>query len=223
MRKNSMTALVAGLLASGGAFAQTAPASTSTQPVPGPNTAQATTPGSTTTQPVLGPATAQATPPANTGPQPLPGSGTVPAPPAGTSTGPIPDRVPGGSRPTAAPAQRLAGGAASPSAAAPGQRSGRAHDINPSSMPWGSRAGDAPGMQPRNNTPGATAQEVNPSPMPWGSRAGDAPGMMPGPRPQLGGAPAAAGIAPDASALMPRSGSFASPPASAPATGAPTR
>ncbi|SFK74002.1 hypothetical protein [Falsiroseomonas stagni] len=48
---------------------------------------------------------------------------------------------------------------------------------NPSSMPQGSRAGDAPGMN--SATPGQrpTAQQVNPSPMPPGSRANQAPGM----------------------------------------------
>ncbi len=219
MRKHSMTVLVAGLLASGGAFAQTAPANTSTQPVPGPNTAQATTPGSTTTRPVPAPTTAQATPPANTNPQPIPGPGTVPAAPSRSSTATQP--APSASTP---PAQPLASAVPAQPAAAPGQRSATAHDINPSSMPWGSRAGDAPGMQPRNNTPGAMAQEVNPSPMPWGSRAGDAPGMSPAPGPhQRGVAPASVGTAADASALMPRSGSFAAPATSAPATGAPTR
>jgi hypothetical protein len=51
---------------------------------------------------------------------------------------------------------------------------------NPSSMPQGSRAGDAPGMNSGNPGQGGqrpTAQQVNPSPMPPGSRANQAPGM----------------------------------------------
>jgi hypothetical protein len=51
---------------------------------------------------------------------------------------------------------------------------------NPSSMPQGSRAGEAPGMNPGNPGSagqGTTAQQVNPSPMPPGSRANQAPGM----------------------------------------------
>ncbi len=51
---------------------------------------------------------------------------------------------------------------------------------NPSSMPQGSRAGDAPGMNsanPGQTGQGPTAQQVNPSPMPPGSRANQAPGM----------------------------------------------
>ncbi len=57
--------------------------------------------------------------------------------------------------------------------------------VNPSPMPPGSRAGDAPGMGgAANRAPGAQAQQLNPSPMPPGSRAGDAPGMSPGPQAQ---------------------------------------
>ncbi|NGM22083.1 hypothetical protein G3576_18835 [Roseomonas stagni] len=51
---------------------------------------------------------------------------------------------------------------------------------NPSSMPQGSRAGEAPGMNPGNTGSagqGTTAQQVNPSPMVPGSRANQAPGM----------------------------------------------
>ncbi|MGG5809719.1 hypothetical protein [Falsiroseomonas sp. CW058] len=57
-----------------------------------------------------------------------------------------------------------------------------AQQVNPSPMPPGSRAEQAPGMRSDgagNNSPGTTAQQVNPSPMPPGSRADQARGMNP--------------------------------------------
>jgi hypothetical protein len=66
----------------------------------------------------------------------------------------------------------------------------RAQDVNPSPMVPGSRAGDAPGMNPGTvgtDRGGAAASgqagqanTANPSAMPPGSRAGAAPGMNPG-------------------------------------------
>lgn len=126
MRMHSMTALVAGLLANGALHAQTVPGNTSTQPVPGPNTAQAAPPVSTSTQPVPGPTTARA------------------VPPSGTSIAPIPNPVAGGGGPTASPASPHGGRVPVPSAATPGERTGRATDINPSPLPWDSRAAAAP-------------------------------------------------------------------------------
>ncbi|WP_146217123.1 hypothetical protein [Falsiroseomonas bella] len=63
----------------------------------------------------------------------------------------------------------------------------RAQDVNPTPMPPGSRAGNAPAMNPgpgaagpANNVPGVRAERVNPTPMAPGSVAGNAPGMNPG-------------------------------------------
>jgi hypothetical protein len=54
-----------------------------------------------------------------------------------------------------------------------------AQQANPTPMAPGTRAGDAPGMNPGNNTPGTTAQQVNPSPIPPGSQANQAPALNP--------------------------------------------
>jgi hypothetical protein len=71
-----------------------------------------------------------------------------------------------------------------------------AQQINPSPMPPGSRAGQAPGMTNdtgANNVPGSSAQQVNPSPMVPGTRAGDSARMNPA------GTPAQAAQGPQAS------------------------
>jgi hypothetical protein len=68
-------------------------------------------------------------------------------------------------------------GAAAAQPAQPRQPGADAQQLNPSPMPPGSRAGDAPGMGGPNRRTGVDGQQVNPSPMPPGSRAGDAPGM----------------------------------------------
>lgn len=73
------------------------------------------------------------------------------------------------------------GGAAMAQQAAPGIP---AQQVNPSPMPPGTAAGNAPGMGgAAERSPGAPAGALNPSPMPPGSTAGTAPGMSPGPQP----------------------------------------
>lgn len=59
-----------------------------------------------------------------------------------------------------------------------------AQQVNPSPMPPGSPANQAPGMGSDGvgNVPGTSAQQVNPTPMPPGSQANQAPGMNPAQR-----------------------------------------
>jgi hypothetical protein len=71
-----------------------------------------------------------------------------------------------------------------------------AQQVNPSPMTPGSRAGDAPGMNSGNNTPGATAQQVNPSPIPPGSHANQAPALNPQARQMGQGSPDSTGAVP---------------------------
>jgi hypothetical protein len=90
----------------------------------------------------------------------------------------------------------LGGGALAQTSPQGGQQP-TAQQVNPSPMTPGTRAGNAPGMNPGNNAPGTTAQQVNPSPIPPGSQANQAPALNPAERYSQG-----QGRSPDAGAAQ---------------------